>query len=388
MDANPFGPVGTLPQATRRDFSGVGYDEAMRRAREIVPVLARARAGDRGRARAAARERAAAARDRAVSLSPAEGLRRHGARFRRRSSTSRPRSRAAARRRRGTSATSRCHHWILGYYEPETQHEVWDANPDALIASSIALAAGRGRKVDGGFIVSGRWPFSSGVDNSDWNMLAVTVYATTTRRVDWRLCLVPKTDYEIIDTWYAMGMAGTGSKDIAVKELFVPRAPRARAASARAAATSIRAPRSTAGRSSASRSSAAAGHPLSPASIGAAEGAYEHVRRIDGASAWAPTRARRSPISRPCRSRSPARACLIELRPRYLLRAIGRSRCRRCRRAQRNARHGDQAALARAVGLRGEPGARGGRDAVVMLRRAGPLHARSPAAPPARRAWR
>ena len=59
-----------------------------------------------------------------------------------------------------------CHHWILGYYEPETQREVWDANPDALIASSIALAAGRARKAEGGFIVNGRWPFSSAVDNS------------------------------------------------------------------------------------------------------------------------------------------------------------------------------------------------------------------------------
>ena len=52
-------------------------------------------------------------------------------------------------------------------------------------------------------------------------MLAVTVYDGD-KAVDWRLCMVPKTDYEIIDTWYAMGMAGTGSKDIAVKELFVP----------------------------------------------------------------------------------------------------------------------------------------------------------------------
>src|ERR1041384_7791863 len=37
-----------------------------------------------------------------------------------------------------------CQHWILGYYAPQTQHEVWDENPDALIASSIALAAGGG----------------------------------------------------------------------------------------------------------------------------------------------------------------------------------------------------------------------------------------------------
>ena len=90
---------------------------------------------------------------------------------------------------------------------------MWDANPDALIASSIALAAGRGRKVDGGYIVSGRWPFSSGVDNSDWNMLAVTVYGDDDKTpVDWRLCLVPKSDYEIIDTWYAMGMAAPAAR--------------------------------------------------------------------------------------------------------------------------------------------------------------------------------
>src|SRR5262249_56403476 len=83
---------------------------------------------------------------------------------------------------RGCSSTAwnvgnvACHHWILGYYDPATQHEVWDANPDALIASSIALAAGRGRRTEGGFIVNGRWPFSSAVDNSDWNMLAVSGY--------------------------------------------------------------------------------------------------------------------------------------------------------------------------------------------------------------------
>jgi hypothetical protein len=72
-------------------------------------------------------------------------------------------------------------------------------------------------------VVSGRWPFSSGVDNSQWNMLAVTVYGDDGKTpVDWRLCLVPKKDYAIIDTWYAMGMVGTGSKDIEVKEVFVP----------------------------------------------------------------------------------------------------------------------------------------------------------------------
>src|SRR3954451_3958190 len=50
MQVSSFGPVGTLPQAVRRDFSGVSYDEAMRRAREIVPLMReRARAAEDAR---------------------------------------------------------------------------------------------------------------------------------------------------------------------------------------------------------------------------------------------------------------------------------------------------------------------------------------------------
>jgi 3-hydroxy-9,10-secoandrosta-1,3,5(10)-triene-9,17-dione monooxygenase len=175
-----------------------------------------------------------------------------------------------------------CHHWILAYYEPETQHEVWDANPDALIASSIALAAGRGRKVDGGFVVSGRWPFSSGVDNSDWNMLAVTVYennGAASQPIDWRLCLVPKSDYKVIDTWYAMGMVGTGSKDIEVKEVFVPER---RALALQRCRGGLEHPGAQLNDGPLFRVPivASAGHPLSATALGTAEGAFDHVREV------------------------------------------------------------------------------------------------------------
>src|SRR6201981_2836578 len=167
--------VGTLPQKTRRDFSAVGYDEAMRRARDIVPIL---------------RERAQAAEDARMLIRENEQLLHETGLFR----FHQPKAfggmelafvalvdicPALARVSPSTAwnvGNVGSHHWILGYYEPETQHEVWDANPDALIASSIALAAGGARKAPGGFIVNGRWPFSSGVDNSDWDMLAVTVF--------------------------------------------------------------------------------------------------------------------------------------------------------------------------------------------------------------------
>jgi 3-hydroxy-9,10-secoandrosta-1,3,5(10)-triene-9,17-dione monooxygenase len=266
--------VGTLPQPVRRDFSRVGYDEAMRRAREIVPLL---------------RERAQAAEEARGLTRDTEQLLHETGLFR----FHQPKAFGgmeldfvaivdiSAELARGCPSTAwnvgnlACHHWILGYYHPETQREVWDANSDALIASSIALAAGRARKADGGFIVSGRWPFSSGVDNSDWNMLAVTVYADDGKTaIDWRLCLVPKADYEIVDTWYAMGMGATGSKDIAVTDLFVPER-RALALQLCRGGSEHPGAALNAGPLFRIPIVAAAALPLAPAALGAAEGAYE-----------------------------------------------------------------------------------------------------------------
>ncbi len=255
-------------------FAAVGYDEAMRRARDIVPTL---------------RERAQKCEEARVLLPENEKLLHETGLFR----YHQPKRFGGmelpfiavvdivAELARGCPSTAwnvgnlGCHHWILAYYDPKAQHEVWDENPDALIASSIALAAGRGRKVDGGFVVSGRWPFSSGVDNSQWNMLAVTIYENE-KAVDWRLCLVPKADYTIIDTWYAMGMVGTGSKDIEVKEVFVPEH---RALPLTRCRGGLEHPGAAVNDGPLFRVPivASAGHPLSAAALGAAEGAFESV---------------------------------------------------------------------------------------------------------------
>jgi 3-hydroxy-9,10-secoandrosta-1,3,5(10)-triene-9,17-dione monooxygenase len=115
------------------------------------------------------------------------------------------------------------HHWMLGYYPPRAQDELWDVSTDVLIATSLIFPNGRGRKVDGGYEVTGRWPLSSGIDNSDWNMLAFMVREKDDGPpVDQRFALVHRSQYEIIDTWHAVGLSGTGSQDVAVKGLFVP----------------------------------------------------------------------------------------------------------------------------------------------------------------------
>jgi 3-hydroxy-9,10-secoandrosta-1,3,5(10)-triene-9,17-dione monooxygenase len=115
------------------------------------------------------------------------------------------------------------HHWMLGYCDPRIQDEIWDVSPDTLIATSLAFPCGKGRKVDGGWEVTGRWPLSSGVDNSDWNMLGFIVREREDGPpVDHRFALCHRSQYEIIDTWHSVGLAGTGSKDVATTKLYVP----------------------------------------------------------------------------------------------------------------------------------------------------------------------
>jgi 3-hydroxy-9,10-secoandrosta-1,3,5(10)-triene-9,17-dione monooxygenase len=113
------------------------------------------------------------------------------------------------------------HHRLLTLWSIEAQEEIWGENPDAGIASGIAFVQGEGRRVDGGLVLSGQWGFSSGVDYSQWNMLACVVKEDA-KPVDWCMCLVPLADYEIIDDWQTLGMRGTGSRSVRCKEVFVP----------------------------------------------------------------------------------------------------------------------------------------------------------------------
>src|SRR6201996_4837210 len=98
------------------------------------------------------------------------------------------------------------HHWMLGMFDRQAQDAVWSENADALIASSFIFPAGRARKVDGGYVLSGHWPFSSGVDSAEWNMLASVVASDDEADgIEYRIFLLRKSDYRIIDKWNAAG---------------------------------------------------------------------------------------------------------------------------------------------------------------------------------------
>src|SRR5215831_11199340 len=99
------------------------------------------------------------------------------------------------------------HHWMLGMFDRQAQDLVWDTDPNALIASSFIFPAGRARKVEDGYRLRGNWPFSSGVASCEWNMLASVVASDDEADgIEYRIFLVHKNDYKIVDTWNSVGL--------------------------------------------------------------------------------------------------------------------------------------------------------------------------------------
>lgn len=206
--------------APRQGFAGVAYEEAMRRARELAPKL---------------RERAAEAETTGV-LSPetlrdlhSTGLFRTlqpkrwgGMEFDFIAYVDFPLELAyGCPSTAWNLANLQVHHWMLAMYDERAQEEIWGRDPEAMIASGIAYPQGKGRRVDGGFTISGRWNFSSCVNVADWNMLAVTVREGE-RVTGHRMCLLHKSQYEVVDDWKVLGMRATGSMTVLAKDVFVP----------------------------------------------------------------------------------------------------------------------------------------------------------------------
>jgi len=111
------------------------------------------------------------------------------------------------------------HNLILSLFPERTQDEVFAAQP-YVMAPAAAFPPGRAVPVEGGFVVSGRWNYASGVRHSDWAMAMVMVEGAATTDARW--VLVPLEAVEVHDVWHVDGMAATGSDDFSMDEVFVP----------------------------------------------------------------------------------------------------------------------------------------------------------------------
>jgi indole-3-acetate monooxygenase len=100
--------------------------------------------------------------------------------------------------------------------------------PDLLVATAAAATTtGQARRVPGGYRVTGRFPFLSGCQHSEWAWLGCIVIEDGAARSDangvpeTRQCFVRMSECEVIDTWHTTGLRGTGSNDVALHDVFV-----------------------------------------------------------------------------------------------------------------------------------------------------------------------
>mgnify|MGYP001608127251 CR=1 FL=1 len=117
------------------------------------------------------------------------------------------------------------HPYQLAYADPRVADEVWGTDVDTWVASPYA-PQGVAKPVDGGYIFNGRWQFSSGTDACDWIILGAMLGDADGKPLmppQMLHMILPRTDYQIVDdSWNVVGLRGTGSKDIIVKDAFVP----------------------------------------------------------------------------------------------------------------------------------------------------------------------
>lgn len=114
--------------------------------------------------------------------------------------------------------------WVMALFDDRAAQDVWGKDSSTLIGLSLA-PAGKVTKAEGGVRISGRWPFASGCLYCDWAFLGAFVPPESPApgaMPEWRMYLVPKNDYQIEDTWHTVGLKGTGSNDIVIRDAFVP----------------------------------------------------------------------------------------------------------------------------------------------------------------------
>jgi alkylation response protein AidB-like acyl-CoA dehydrogenase len=113
------------------------------------------------------------------------------------------------------------HNWLLGLYNEKAQDEIFGSQP-YIIAPGALAPKGEAVPVDGGYRVSGRWEWGTGVMHADWIMVGALTPVEGSDKPDLCMYVMPREQVTVVDTWRTAGMIGTGSNDIEVVDVFVP----------------------------------------------------------------------------------------------------------------------------------------------------------------------
>ncbi len=113
------------------------------------------------------------------------------------------------------------HPFEVGLLDPRCGDELWGEDNTKLVSSSYA-PFGTVKKVEGGYILNGQWLTSSGCDHAEGGAFLGGRVDDGNGEIVFRSFWVQRSDFEIEDDWYVVGLAGTGSKKLLINEVFVP----------------------------------------------------------------------------------------------------------------------------------------------------------------------
>jgi alkylation response protein AidB-like acyl-CoA dehydrogenase len=112
-----------------------------------------------------------------------------------------------------------CGGMASGWLPDEGAHRVFGERGSLPLVAGQPQPRGTGRPVPGGYLVSGRWGFSSGIVHAGW---VLGGFPAPEDPAACRVFVAPKDDAEVIDTWHVAGLQGTGSLDFRMADVFVP----------------------------------------------------------------------------------------------------------------------------------------------------------------------
>ncbi len=113
------------------------------------------------------------------------------------------------------------HNFLIGLFPDQAQKDVWGGNPDTVASSSFIPRGNDVEPVEDGYLLSGRWPFQSGVHHTGWSVVGELAPGED-GTPEHHYFLVPAADRAIIDDWHTIGMMGTGSCTVELEKVFVP----------------------------------------------------------------------------------------------------------------------------------------------------------------------
>jgi len=108
------------------------------------------------------------------------------------------------------------HAWLLCKFEPALQAELFAGGAVPLAPAPLA-PTGKAEKVDGGYRISGRWEWATGVRHADWAMVNGIESGGMPR-----FCVLPLSELTVEDVWHTAGMCATASDTIVARDVFVP----------------------------------------------------------------------------------------------------------------------------------------------------------------------